>query len=128
MAGIYGVKRAPRVTIHVENAGGQSMVVLPDTGADVTVITGKIAAELGFVLTGNAGIRLNSANGGAFECFTKKKMLLRYGKKSTWEECYVSNMVEENYLSWDASRKLEIVIYNENVKAINSINSNKFTY
>ena len=107
IAGIYGVKRAPRVTIHVENAGGQSMVVLPDTGADVTVIAGKIAAELGFVLTGNAGIQLNSANGGAFECFTKKKMLLRYGKKSTWEECYVSNMVEENYLSWDVSRNWE---------------------
>ena len=96
LAGINGVKRAPRVTIHVENAGGQSMIVLPDTGADVTVITGEIAAELGLVLTGNgnAGIRLNSANGGAFECFTKKKLLLRYGKKSAWEECYVSNMVE----------------------------------
>ena len=111
LAGIYGVKRAPRVTIHVENAGGQSMIVLPDTGADVTVITGEIAAELGFVLTGNAGIRLNSANGGAFECFTKEEFVITLWKEVDVGKCYVSNMVNENYLSWDASRKLGIVIY-----------------
>ena len=86
------------------------MVVLPDTGADVTVVAGKIAAKMGWVLTGNGdGIRLNAANGGVFECFTRKKMLLEFNGKSTWEQCYVSNGVDENYLSWNACRKLGII-------------------